>query len=302
MSEDVQTDVTNEPVADAGEATKQPAGTLVADPSADAAPKAPADFPDDWRQKLAGEDEKALKLLERLGSPADMVKKLSEQEKTIRSGKHKEPLGKDATPEQIAEYRAANGIPDTPAGYFDKLDGLVIGDDDKPAVTEFLAAMHETNAAPEQVGKALNWYFSQQEAQQQAQLERDTAFRAEAQEALRSAMGGDYRANMNDLKAWLGSQEGMLETFANARAPDGTLLGDNPAVVGWLVQQMREINPLSTVVPGGGGGSLDSVNAEIAKIEKVMREDLPAYQRDSEMQARLLKLYQAQEKAEARAR
>src|SRR3546814_3644725 len=57
-----------------------------------------------------------------------------------------------ATPEQIAEWRKEQGIPEKPEDYDLKFDnGLVIGEADKPLVAEFLKASHATNV---KIGRA----------------------------------------------------------------------------------------------------------------------------------------------------
>lgn len=277
-----------------------PSKPLMADDSLDDAPAKPTDFPDDWRERLAGDDKALGNILKRLGSPADMAKKLAEQEKLIRSGKHKEAPGKDASEKEIAEYRKSLGVPDEPAGYFDKLEGLAISDDDKPLVEGFLAEAHEAGMAPKDVQTALGAYYKIQEQKAAETADADRAFRSEAEEALREQMGADFKANMTDLKSWLSSQEGLFDTFIGSRGPDGRLFGDNPAVMSWLVSQMREINPLSTVV-GGTGGSVESVTQEIARIEKMMRDDRGAYEKDTGLQERLRQLYEAEEKYKKRA-
>ena len=104
---------------------------------------------------------------------------------------------------------------------------------------------------------------------------------------------------MADLKAWLSSREGLFETLNGARLADGTLFGDNPAVMGFLIEQMRELNPLSTVV-GMGSGSAEGLKDEIGKYEKMMRDDPKEYWKQ-ENQERYLKLLQAQEKQASRA-
>src|ERR1044072_1974834 len=52
-------------------------------------PAAPVDWPEDWRERLAGRDEAAPRELKRFGSPGGVWKKLLNQEKVIRSGAHK---------------------------------------------------------------------------------------------------------------------------------------------------------------------------------------------------------------------
>src|SRR3546814_8159770 len=72
-------------------------------------------------------------------------------EQKLSSGEFKKAIGPDATPEQIAEWRKEQGIPEKPEDYDLKFDnGLVIGEADKPLVAEFLKASHATNVTPAQ--------------------------------------------------------------------------------------------------------------------------------------------------------
>ncbi|HNP14966.1 MAG TPA: hypothetical protein PKI99_00695, partial [Terrimesophilobacter sp.] len=242
--------------------------------------------------------ETVRKLLARVADEGGLVKKLLEQEKLIRSGKHKQPLGADASEEEVAEYRKAAGIPEKPGGYLEKLDGLVIGDADKEMVGQYLESAHAANMDPKSVKATLDWYYKTIEDQQAAQAEADAEYRAKSVEQMREAMGADYRRNMADLKAWLSSRDGLFDALNGARLADGTLFGDNPAVMNFLVEQMREINPLSTVV-GAGSGSAEGLKDEIGKYEKMMRDDPKEYWKQ-ENQDRYRQLLEAQEKVEAR--
>src|SRR3546814_10458699 len=79
-----------------------------------------------------------------------------------------------ATPEQIAEWRKEQGIPEKPEDYDLKFDnGLVIGEADKPLVAAFLKASHATNVTPAQAKAQIASYYAIQEQQQAARAEKD---------------------------------------------------------------------------------------------------------------------------------
>lgn len=112
-----------------------PADLAPVDPPAD--PVA-GDWPEDWRSKAAGGDEKLMKFLERYNSPKAVVGALVDARKLISQGVNRPPKA-DATPEEVAAWRAENGIPEKPDGYEVSLpDGFVIGEADKPVVDSFL--------------------------------------------------------------------------------------------------------------------------------------------------------------------
>lgn len=258
----------------------------------------PATWPDDWRQKLAGDDEKTLKRLERMQSPADLFKSYKEIETKLSSGKLVDELPADATEEDVKAYRERNGIPDDPKGYLENLpDGLVFGEEDEMAVSGFLDRMHKGNVPPQIVQEALAWYTEYQEEAQTAQVEADREFRVKAEEDLREEWGNEYRANVNTIKNFLATApEGLDAQLMGARLADGSLLGDNPAALRWLAKLANDANPAGFVAPSGGKDQLSSVEDELNTIRQLRKTDPTKYWADEKMQARELKLIEAREK------
>src|SRR5688572_16811028 len=160
-----------------------PANPNPADPAAPKPSDKPAGAPlsgENWRQELAGDDAKALKALERIPSQKDLLKSWLEQRALISSGKHAKAPGADATPEQLKEYREANGIPETHDGYYKALpEGVTFGEDDKPGVEGFLKDMHGMNVPPAIVSKALERYVAVQEEGAIARSELDDKLKVE---------------------------------------------------------------------------------------------------------------------------
>ena len=72
---------------------------------------------DDWREKLAGGDEKKLARYSKYASPQALADALVNAQTLISKGEHKKALPVDATPEAMAEWRKNNGIPDKPENY-----------------------------------------------------------------------------------------------------------------------------------------------------------------------------------------
>lgn len=280
-------------------------------------PKAAADWPDDWRKRMVGDDERALKVFERFASPVDAAKALIEAQNTIRSGKHKEALPENPSDEQLAAWRKDNGIPEKPEGYLDTLpDGLVIGDDDKDLVNDFLGRAHASNMTPQGVAEAINWYYEEQEKQVTAQIEADRTYRRESDDALRGEWGGEYRANINAIENFLATTPVIGEyendkgqmvpltlgaALMDARLPDGTKVGDNPTTAKFLLHLANEINPGGTVAPGDATTRLETVKSELDKIRDIMTNDRDRYNKDEAMQARFLQLLDAEQKLSSRA-
>ena len=253
---------------------------------------APADWPEDWRTKMSGEDKDAQKVLERYKSPADVAKALREAQKKISSGQTKPVLPDGATEEQIAAFRKELGVPEKPEGYLDALpNGLVIGDADKPIAESFLASAHEANMPPEFVGKALDWYYKMQEDQVAARAHAVKEARKNSHDELVGEWGAEFRSNINSIQAFLDTAPTLDDgtPFKNvlmgATLEDGSLMGDNPNFLRWLADLASQANPAGFVSPGTGTSQIDSLETERDAMQKRMRED-PTWSKDSKAHAR----------------
>jgi hypothetical protein len=282
-----------------------PAPSPTPSPAPSPAPAATA-WGDNWRETYADKDEKRLNVLKRYASPKDMLDAHFALKQRVDSGELKavKALPANATPEQIAAYRTENGIPANAGDYLANLpNGLVIGEADKPALTNFAEAMHKANTPPAVVHQAIAWYNQWQEQQAADVVKSEREARSKGEDELRAAWGGDYKTNVNLANDFLTNTAGaeLSEALSSAVLPDGTLFGDNPKALQWLAQIAREVNPVATLVPSGaGGGSAATVDTEIAEIEKLMRTNRAEYNRDEGKQKRLHDLYAAREKLQAR--
>lgn len=279
-------------------ATQPP--TAITDPSS---PKPAAqNWPDNWRDLLAGDDEGGKKQLERMSSPADVMKAYREMVKKQGAGQLKSALPENATPEQLSAYRKENGIPETPDKYDLTLpDGLVIGEADKPIVDGFLKDMHAANAPPALVKQALGFYYKQQQEQITQVATQDVIRKNEAVEALQAEWGGEFPQNVGLAKNLLVGQFG--EETANAlyfsRLPDGTLFGNNPAVLKGLVALAKEVNPTATLIPGGGNQTA-AIGDEVGKYQAMLRDNPQEYYSNPKHATRFAQLLDAQKKLEQR--
>lgn len=258
-----------------------------------------------WRDPFAGEDTKFKSELERFDTPADMGKAYREARATISSGNLKQAPDENATPEDLAAFRAANNIPAEAKGYLDNLpEGLVLGDDDKEIFEDFAGAMHEMNVEPAVMHKVIDWYNGFAEDQQDYQAELDNEHHQETEEALRSEWGTDYRANINLIGSLIETTFGEENASAilNARDPDGRAIMNIPGVLEGLASIQRKINPVTQLAPKTGGTPQQTLEDEIGRLEKFMRDDRPAYNKDEKSQARLRELYQIRIDHEARSK
>lgn len=299
-----------EPAAAAAPAGDPPASPPASEPAAAPAPAAPADpapepksyWPDDWQTKLSKGDEKIAKRLGRYASPEALADALIAAQNRISSGELKAPPPKNATPEQMTEWRKENGIPEKPEDYDLKFDnGLVLGDEDKATVDAYLKHAHERNLPPQVVKDNIAWWKNEQSRQMQARLEQDDVDRETAVDVLMEEWGASYKRNRNMVASLLDAfPESVRDNFKSARLPGGKALFNDPDFLRGMVQFALEINPSGSIAPAGGNQA-ETVESEMAKIEKVMREDRQAYNKDDKMQARYRELIEAREKLQKRA-
>ena len=259
-----------------------------------------ANWPSDWRAKLSP-DGKHSKMLDRFSSPNAVLDSYLALRQKLDSGELKATASfpKDGATEDQAAWRKAHGVPERAEDYHSKFtEGLVIGDDDKPAIEEFLKSMHGVNASPDVVNSALNWYYDQQAKALTTQEEQDTDYLSKSEDVLRAEWGGEYRTNINMIRGLVDTvPESIRDAFCCARLGDGTALLNHPEMARWLNHIARTVNPVATVVPNAGANVSSVIADEISAIEKVMKTDRKAYNDDGKMQQRLRDLYDARERA-----
>jgi len=238
-------------------------------------------WPDNWREEIAGKDEKELKLISRYASPAEVWRKARSLEQKLSSGEFKPntPFPEKGTEDEKNVWRTENGIPPSPEKYdltFD--DGLVIGEDDKPIIDDFLKTAHAKNMKPEDVKANVRWYYDLKEKQAQEDNARDLQVKQQTEDSLRSEWGNDYRANINRIHGLLDTApEGVKDKIMGARMGDGTPLASDPDTLKFLIDMALQINPATTLVPGSGANIASAIDDEMAKYEKMMGDRSSEY-------------------------
>lgn len=250
----------------------------------------------DWRKLLAGDDEAKAKRVGRYADPKAIAESLFQLQDKIAKGELRSNLPKDATPEQVAKWRADNGVPETPDKY--DLGDLKIADADKPIINEFLKTAHGANQTPAQAKATIDWYYAEVARQTEARAEADKAAVAAAEDALRADWGtNNFRSNMAAVNNLLQTApESVRERLMYGRLSDGTPIMADPAMVKFLHGLSLEINPVASLDIPSGGGTMQGIADRKAAIEKVMRTDRSAYNRDEKMQAEYRQLIEAEQK------
>jgi hypothetical protein len=234
-------------------------------------------WPEDWRVQIAGEDEKALKQLGRYQSPADIWTKARALEQRITSGELKDnaPFPEKGSDEEKATWRANNQIPDSADKYEIKHE---IGEEEKPVIDAFLQFAHERNIPQKNVGDMVDWFYNKQEGDLEAMAEESKVQAQEAEDNLRAEWGAEYRAYVNhvDNLIELAPAE-VKDIFLDAQLADGRTLRNSPEAMKFLLGLALEQNPITTLTPGKGGDTLDSIEDRMEEIRGKM--NTPEYQK-----------------------
>lgn len=282
-----------------------PAGTLSEGGVLDKTPSGPATWPDDWRQKLAGDDKAYLKTLERFADPGALAKSYREMQ-----AKHSQmkapPPAEGASPEEVATWRKENGLPEAPAGYMEQLalpNGMVLGEADKPIVSQFAEQAFADNVDPKAFNGLVAKYYAMQDAQAQERVAADGQFKITSQDALNKEWGAEFRPNINAISNLLsGAPEGVKDALFAGRTADGNIIGNDPRVLKWLAGLAREINPMGALMPAGTSQPMVAGENRIKEIEKTMREQPDAYWKDSSIQEEYRNLLTARQTVQERGR
>jgi len=281
MSEEIREDGGSEAVTETKPtATLAETGAIdtaapAAEPAAEPAKETTA-WPDDWRDKLAGGDEKLKNMLSRYTAPDAFAKAFKEQ----RDALAKKPAAKDdvgdlpenPTDEQMAAWRKAKGVPEKPEDYeFEVPEGKELSDGEYDILMDFAKAMHGNNMPADQVKKISSWFLEYEDIVAQKNAEKAYEARVETEEKLRAEWGPDYRANVNLMSNVLQEHLGTAAPeFLSAQMMDGSRLGDNETFIRLMAEVSRKIGgstaELYTTDVHTTGQGLEARKAELMKM------------------------------------
>ena len=242
--------------------------------------KGTVEWPDDWREKIAGDDPKFMKRLQRFTSFDAFVKSQRALEAKLSSGEYKRALPEDATEEEKAQWRSENGIPDKPDAYeFPTIKGHEWSDTDRAIATEFLADLHAADTPAPIAQAALSWYakFQQQQAEKIAEIDR--VDKEAREDALRSEYApGEYRAHLKLARDMLNDDDfispDLRQALASARTADGRRLLLHPDLTRFLAERGLEKRGGAGLISGEAGARIGS---RIEEIKKIMADDIDTY-------------------------
>lgn len=257
-------------------------------------------------------EAKELKRLERIKDIKSLWGMYREMESKFTSGGLIKKPGKDAKPEEVAEFQKALGWAEKPEDMLKEIkleNDAVIGEADKPALGAFLAAVHGATSAQEFVSRAANWYYKTQEEAAARLDEADDAARRESEKLLKEEFGPAYSRRTNAIAALFATAPGgpdannpasLYHRLVFGRTADGRLIGNDPDVVRFLVSLVDEINPAATVTEDGDMSG-KSVEAELAELRALRKTDPKKYWSEA-VQRRELELIAVRDKIRERAR
>lgn len=202
-------------------------------------------WPEDWRERWAGKDEKMLARLKRFASPDNVFKSFVEADQKIRSGAFKQAsLPENPSEREIADYRAAHGIPETHEGYFEHVkppEGFYLDDNGKADLDFVFQKAHEANVPPSMVKPLADAFFARQMEAEAAMLEEAQRVTMDYRTTLKAEYGKEYVANIRLADTYMQKYAGdEAPALAAMTLADGTKLGDNPAFVRMMVNAARD--------------------------------------------------------------
>lgn len=251
----------------------QTSGTTDTSSQTSNAPQQPSYWPGDWRERMAGGDEKMLKHLGRFNDPTDIYAKWR----------------------YLDEHRNAPRDPIEPELYRKSLPqelNDVIADDETVGFIFDTLAKH---GVPADVAKDVFSEYVQVLGKQDdaAQLQQEMQ-RVEAEETLRNSWKGpEYQRNINAVQT-------LFAMFGDEKALDAineSGLGNNPEFIHLMAKIANEVNPTVSMTATPGMNAKTSIDDEISQIEAQMSGDARSdYWSNQGMQARYRELISIRER------
>ena len=255
-------------IAPPPEAPPAPPPVEPAAPESLIAPAPAAPPPTAWRDALP-DDLKADKSLESFKDVAGLAKAFVDTKKLVGQRALK-PLTAESTPDEVAAYRKAFGIPEAPDGYFSvgvKLPEIAAGSLDEPTMNAFLKEMHDTHAPPKVVQSAINFYAGMEAEKQKAAVRETQA----AGQELRREWGPAYDANLGRANRAIQEFGGdaLVDRFTASGAGRDPLVVKAFAKIGNALVESGAMDAeglAGSVTPEEAHKKIGEIRAEMAKL------------------------------------
>lgn len=252
----------------AADTSKATATAATTEKAAGATEEAKGTWPESWREEMAGGDEAVAKLINRYGSPKGIAKALLEKETLIRSGQVKKAAPDPKDEKAVAEWRKEQGIPEAATDYKPPtIKGHEWTDEDKPVLATYFEMAHAKGLPQAVLDANLEIYANLQRDAQEKQFNFDKEHRVNTEEDLRKDWGPEFRANMTLAKRALADVPEVGDLWAEARLPDGRLLGSVPGFIRWASDLGRQAHGDAAFIEGDGKSRGSSRLTEIREMQ-----------------------------------
>lgn len=308
MAEEAEAAVAEAP-AKAAPAPKAEAKAVPA--KAEAAPAEASDTSSDydWRGKLAGEDAKFRKELDRFTDEGSFAKAYKEVRSKATDPRRVSIPGDDATDEDRAAYAKARGIPETPDKYEIKTkppQGYEPNDTDKERLSDITAFLHSKGgvyADPAVINAAHELYYREAETAVAYALATAARQAEVTNEMLGKLWPGPEKArNIGFAKAAAANYFGKeWSDIADMQFADGSLLGDNVQFIKAMARIGRETmeDPIFLEAGRNGADASKTIQSELDGLLALRATNRSKYN-SPETQKRLAELYDAKQRHEDR--
>ena len=310
MAEEAADTVVAEAPAKAAPAPKAEAKAVPA--KAEAAPAesdTSSDSGYDWRGKLAGEDAKFRKELDRFTDEGSFAKAYKDVRSKATDPRRVSIPGDDASDEDRAAYAKARGIPESPDKYEIKAkppQGYEPNETDKERLTDITAFLHGKGgvyADPAVINAAHELYYREAETAVAYALATAARQAELTSETLGKLWPGPEKArNVGFAKAaaahYFGKEWGDI---ADMQFADGSLLGDNVQFIKAMARIGRETmeDPIFLEAGRNGADASKSIQSELDGLLALRATNRAKYN-SPDTQKRLAELYDAKQRHEDR--
>jgi len=197
--------------------------------------------PIDWRKQMAGDDPEELKALERYADPAAARKAWKAATAEISAGGKVKIPGENATPEEIAAFTKAIGVPEKVDGYqitAKPPEGYQVTENDTGFLTGLTAKLHEkiaNGAKPNDIINFAHQFYYDAQADAVLNEVNAAADAAVAGERENKALwGAEYDANIRTAiaaaKHFFPGKDDEFEALMGTRLDTGHALFDHPVI------------------------------------------------------------------------
>jgi len=190
--------------------------------------------------------------------------------------------------------------------------GVVPGEADQPLLASFAEQATKAGWTQDRFNEAVGWYYGLQDQLVGERQQADADYHLESTVELQREWGHEFKGNINQITAFFDAHfpKDLTPVLLNARMPDGSLVGNNPAINRAILEIAKTVNPVGAVLPNVPGATLANADQRIGEIEqKYMRApqgsaEWKAYWQgeNNPMQAELRNLYAARETVRERGR